>query len=199
MPRVGAADEHCGAHRDRFADRALVGQRPGGLEGAAEEDVRRAAEQHAAALGLGGQRRRVGRPRRERLLRVDVLARRECGPRHLDVRRRRGQVQHDPDRRIGDQLVDLEQVEPVVGRERRRERALEVGTRDDLERVERRRVLGVVLRDHPAADDPHVHTATPLTAASDRSTASSAGPSVASCSTRSHSTPASIAAGSTRS
>ena len=77
VPGLLAADEHRGADRQRVADRALVDRRAPGLVGRAEEDVGRAADAQPAALGLGGQRGGLGLVGRERLLGVDVLARRE--------------------------------------------------------------------------------------------------------------------------
>ena len=112
--------------------------------------------------------------RRERLLGVDVLARRERRARHLRVREGRSQVEHDLDRGSAISSSSVERLQAVVGGERLGERCVEVGAGDQLDRVERRRVLGVVLADHPAADDPDLHAAT-RTRASERSTASSAG------------------------
>ena len=198
MPRVRSAHQHRGAHRHRLPDRPLVDQRARRLIGPAEKDVRRAAERESAARRLRDQLRRLGRRRRQGLLAVDVLARLERAAGHRDVRPGRRQVQHRVERRICDQLVDRERLQPVIRRERARERRLEVGAGDELERIEGGGVLRVVLGDDSAADDPDLHTIS-RTAASDRSAASSAGPSVSSCSTSSHSTPASTAAGRTRS
>src|SRR6266849_5057519 len=122
-----------------------------------------------------------------------MLAGSEGGTRHFGMRRGWSEVEHELDRPVGHQLVQRERNDAVLGGERLGVRVLDVGASGELE-VEGGRVLGVMLANHAATDDPDLHTAN-RTAASERSTASSAGPSVSSCSTRSHSTPASTAAG----
>ena len=133
VPRRLAPEEHRRARRQRLADRTLVDQRASGLVGAAEEDVRRAADPQPEPA-----------PPRRRATRLPpsvvasgfsvytclpaASARLDDG----DVRvRRRRQVQHDVDRRVGDELLDGEHVEAVLlrpaprcatGRGRRRRR-----------------------------------------------------------------------------
>ena len=121
-----------------------------------------------------------------------MLAGSEGGPRHFGVCRGWSEIEHDLDRRVGHQLVQRERSDAMLGGERLGVRVLDVGAGGELE-VEGGRVLGVILADHAATDDPDLHT-TARTAASERSTDASAGPSVSSCSTSSHSTPASTAA-----
>ena len=129
---------------------------------------------------------------RERLLGVDVLAGRERLPRDRDVRERRREVEDHVDRRIGDQLVHAHDREAAGLAERVRLRAVEIGAGDELEGIERGRVLDVCAADHAAPDDPDVHATSPsivITAASERRASSSSEPSVSSCSTISHSAP----------
>ena len=144
---------------------------------------------------------RRGRRHRERLLRVHVLARLERGPRHIGVDRGRREVQDDVHVPAGEEIVDRGRREAVRGRERLAPERVTVGARDDLEAVERRRVLGIRVADHAAADDAdtgrrrHARTSTSdRRTASDSDTAANASPAVSSCSTISHSTPARSAA-----
>ena len=125
----------------------------------------------------------------------------ERGPRHIGVDRGRREVQDDVHVPAGEEIVDRGRREPVRGRERLAPERVTVGARDDLEAVERRRVLGVRVADHAAADDAdtgrrrHARTSTSdRRTASDSDTAANASPSVSSCSTISHSTPARSAA-----
>ena len=202
VPGVRAADEHRRADGERLADRTLVDQGAARLEGAAQEDVRRAADPQPELVGQSEELEALRHVDRERLLGVDVLAGLERRAGHGAVRSGRRQVEHDVDRGIGQQLLDRGHGQAVRLAELDGLLAHEVGARDELERVERGRMLGVVPADHAAADDADVHAVSiriARTASRDRRTAASASPSVWSCSTISHSTPARTAAGRTRS
>ena len=135
-----------------------------------------------------------------------MLAGGERLPRDGRMHRGRRQVEDDVDRGIGDELVDRRRLESVLRRELPGGRRVDVRAGRHLEGVERGGVLDVVVADHTAADDPDgrgpVHAASSSissSATSERRAASSSGPSVSSCSTSSHSTPARTAAGATRS
>ena len=138
----------------------------------------------------------------ERLLGVDVLARRERPACDRDVRERRGEVEDHVDRRVGDQLVHAHDGEAAGLAERARLLAVEIGAGDELEGLERTRVLDVRSADHAAAHDPDVHAASPsivTTAAYECCASPSSLPDGSSCSTISHSAPARAAAGTMRS
>ncbi len=123
------------------------------------------------------------------------------------MRGRGSQVEDDVDRRFADELVHGSDLEVVGLGQRLRLRPVEIGARHELEGVEGLRVFRVLTADHTAAEDAHsrrrVHATTSATiavrASNERLAASSDGPSVSSCSTSSHSAPAAIAAGATRS
>jgi hypothetical protein len=206
MPRLLAADEHRGADGEWLADRAGVDQPPSRLVGTAEEDVGRAREPKTSAFGLVDERGGFLGVGREGFLRIDVLASRERLADHGRVHGGRGQVEDDVDRRVADELGDRDGGKAVLLGEGHCLWGVQVGARDELERVERLRVLGVVTADDATPDDtdarraPHTATSSIAPSASnERRAASSEGPSVSSCSTSSHSTPASTAAGATRS
>jgi hypothetical protein len=90
---------------DRVAEPSVLDQLDRGLEAAAEPRVRRAAEPHAGFAGNVQQCSRVLQRRSERLLAPDVLAGAHCREARLDVRLRRGQVHHQLDLPISEQLV----------------------------------------------------------------------------------------------
>ena len=156
---------------------------------------------------LGDELGGVGGFRGQRLLGVDVLARREAGADDGHVRAGWSQIEDDVDRRVADELVHGRDPEVVGLGQRFRLRPIEVGAGDELEGVEGLRARRVLAADHAAADDAdtrwRVHAAASATiavrASNERRAASSDGPSVSSCSTSSHSAPASTAAGATRS
>ena len=91
---------------ERLADRARVEHVAGGLQAAAEEGVRGAAEPDAARGGGVDDRLRVGERRGQRLLGVDVLAGRDRGEADLRVADRRREVDDDVDRRVPEQVVE---------------------------------------------------------------------------------------------
>ena len=101
-----------------------------------------------------------------------------------------------------DQLVDAGDRETAGLRERLRHVQVEIGAGDELEGLERTRVLYVCAADDTAAHDPDFHATSPsmvMTAASERRASSSSEPSGSSCSTMSQSAPARAAAGTMRS
>ncbi len=204
MPDLLAAGEHRGRDGERLADRALVEQGAGLLVRAPEEDVGGAREAQPLRLGKLAQLVGFRGGDRQRLLGVHVLARLERSSRHRGVGSRWSEVEDDVDRVRPKQLLDRQRPERELGRDLLAPRRLEVRAGADLERVEGRRVRGIRATDHAAADDPdlcgrpHAGLPTrPVTAAYERRTASSAEPSVSSCSTSSHSTPSSRIAGRT--
>ena len=166
------------------AARRLV--RPG------QEDVGRAAEPQAAPLGLGHELGGLGDRQVERLLGVDVLA---GGERLADdgaVHARRRQVEHDVDRRVGQQLVDRRGREPVLLGQRARRARVDVGAGDDPN-ASKAGALRAYSR--LMTPQPTMPTFTPPPAGrgarrASGAAASSVEPSASSCSTSSHSAPA---------
>ena len=69
----------------------------------------------------------------ERLLRMDVLAGGDRLQADLDMRLRHGEVEHDLDRRIGEQRVDRTRRHAELRRARLRRRRIGVGERVDVE------------------------------------------------------------------
>ena len=208
VPALLPADEHGGAHatvarrsRRHRAARGRPGRHCRERCPVRTRSVARAGPASATRCG------RVGGVRGQRLLGVDVLARGERGADHGRVCGRRRQVEDDVDRRVADEVVHGGDPEVMRLGQRARLRLVDVGAGDELERVESLRVLRVLAADHTTADDADAHgrahvasTATiAVRASSDRRAASSAGPSVSSCSTSSHSAPAATAAGATSS
>ena len=153
MPAVGPADEQRRGRAERLADRAALDQLPACFVGRAEERVGRAAEAEPALGRESDEAARVVNGRRKRFLRMDVLAVRERRAHHRRVGGRRCQVEDRVDLGICDQVVDRRHAQTVFRAERRRHLLVEVGARDDVEAVERRRPAHVVVRDHAAADD----------------------------------------------
>ena len=142
------------------------------------------ASRRPAAVGLVDEAGGVGGVRRERLLGVDVLAGRERLADHGRVHGGRRQVEDDVDRRVGDRAPSTETAgRPCSAASARACAVVEVGAGDELERVERLRVLGVLAADHAAAEHAHARRrltlrppASPRSAASERRAASSDGP-----------------------
>ena len=205
MPGVGPADEDRGVRAERCPDRALVDKPLSGLIRAAEEGVRGAANPQSELCSPSDERAALAYRHCERFLRVDVLPRRERSQTQGAVRRRGREVEDKLYIRIRKQLVDRLGAQVVLGCKRRRGGLVQVGAGDRLPAIEGGRVRHIACRDHAAADDADSHrpahaasSSNRRTARSERATASMGSPSTSSSSTRSHSAPASTAAGSTR-
>ena len=138
---------------ERLADRSRVEHVAGGLEPAAEERVRGAAEPDAARSGGIDHRLRVRERRGQRLLGVHVLAGLDRGEADLRVADRGREVDDDVDRRVREQVVQRQRAEARGGGERGGAGRVGVGAGDELDRGERRAPGDVVLRDVAAADE----------------------------------------------
>jgi hypothetical protein len=145
----------------RGADPSVPDRGEPGLEAAAEEGVRGAAQPQAGAGGEVDQVAGVVGGGGQRLLRPDVPAALERGAADRVVRLRHGQVHHQLDRRIGQQLLDGA---PAGHAELRgpQVRTLRVAVGDEPHHHVRRRGERpqVLLADHARAD--HAHTQRPV-------------------------------------
>ena len=108
---IGVPALVAGAHEkrraaNRTADLAGVDQGARGLMRAAEERVGRRAEPHALRLGRRDEFARLGDRDAERLLRIDMLARRDRLQADFDMGDWNGEVENDLDLRIGERRRD---------------------------------------------------------------------------------------------
>jgi hypothetical protein len=128
---------------------AATNRRPHRLHPGAEERVRCATDQHPRTTRRVEHLPRVIRARGERLLRVDMLARRDRLQRDFGVPVRRRDTKHDIDRGVRQQRLGAARLQPVLALGGSR---VEVGARDEVHCIQARPVVEVGGADRPAAD-----------------------------------------------
>ena len=154
VPALVAGAGHERHRVQRLADPAVVDQLAAGLVAAAEEGVGRAAEQHAGSLRAAHQVLALGARHRQRLLAPHVLAGIDRRPRYRVVCRRNGQVHHQVDRVVGNQLFRRERARDAeLRRLRRRALANQVGARHHVQNGKLPAALEVGRADLAASDD----------------------------------------------
>jgi hypothetical protein len=153
---AGLADERDAAHG--LTDPAVVDELDRGLDGAAKECVGRTADPDAGVVGrLEDLTGRV-QARRQGLLAPDVLAGHDRGQARLGVGERRGQIHHQLDLWVVDQLLGYACPRHAMPRcLLLGARPLEVGARHDLEQPGARDALEVLLAYVAAAENPNLH------------------------------------------
>ena len=154
MPALGrGVQEADRRHRGR-ADPAGFDRGLQRLGAGAEEGVRRAPDEHARGARRVEQLPGVGDARGQRLLRVEVAARRDrlAADRRVVVGRR--QAQDDLDVLTCEQLVDAARGEPVLAGNPLGPLRVEVRARHQPDAVEPRGVVEIDAADGAAADQP---------------------------------------------
>jgi hypothetical protein len=106
MPVFVPPAHHKGVGSDDLADRPGVDQLAHGLVSGTEEGVRCSADQQPLSVREVQHASGFGAAHGERLLVVNRLACLQCRQRNHTVGLGRGQVEHDLDRRVGQQLLD---------------------------------------------------------------------------------------------
>ena len=158
MPALGTGAGHEGNRVQGGADPAVVEQLATGLMAAAEEGVRRAAQQHPGGRGGAHQIFALDALHRQRLLAPHVLAGSDGGARHGVVGGGDGEVDHQLDGSVGEQFLrgqharntELVGLRPGPLRQ-------QVGTGHHLQERKLPAPLEVVPADFPAADHPNPH------------------------------------------
>jgi hypothetical protein len=105
MPALVPVTRHKGRRADRLADPAVVDELAAGLDAAAEEGVRRAADAHAFGLRRRQQRPALFAGDGQRFFVVDGFPRLHRRHRHVVVRVGDGEVDDDLDVGIGEKFV----------------------------------------------------------------------------------------------
>ena len=153
MPALRAVAGHKRHRCDRLADRAVVDQLAAGLQPAAQEGVGRAADAQPFLPRQSQGGGAVRPPRGERLLGVDMFPSGQAPTAHLGVDGRDGQVDHQVNVRIGQQLVHCRGADAVLGCLGLGAANVQVGARDQSQPRQFAAVGQVDPADVAAADD----------------------------------------------
>ena len=153
MPALHARPGEAHRPADHPPDPALVDGVTRRLVAGADERVRRRAEAHALRAGRFRQLAALGEGRRQRLLRIDVLAGGDRLAAGLGVRQRHGQVDDDRDLGVREHPLDGHRLDPILLRALRRGLGHQIGDRLDRDQPRARRALEIGIADVAAADD----------------------------------------------
>jgi hypothetical protein len=160
MPVLHAAPHHEGCPGHRLADGAGFHLPPGMTSGRPQKRVWRRAEHEALHGGGIHQPASFGGRDAERLLREDMLARRQRPHRNVKMRSRDRQIEDEVDVPVVNEAVDVSRAQIELRRATLGGVCVEVCTGDNFDAAKQRRVAHIGERNVAASHnaDPEFHT-----------------------------------------